>query len=459
MNWGIAAFALQTTLISVLFGSNAFAADLIEVWQAAKGHDPEYLAAQSDQSAGEARRDLGDTLLKPSVNLVASAGVVNQNSAMTGAQFSTPSFGTFNNANLNTSINSGTQTKYAIQASQPLYDRELSAQKGQLQLSADVTDMGMVAADRKLIYRVAESYFETLKVQATIDLLIEQQNAVANTYAEISKRQHLGDASKIDLQETAEQVEAIKSKLLNVRLAYNNNLLALTELTGQNIKINSLERNFNSADISTGNAGEWISKAKLKNPQLKILALQEQIRNSEIEKYNSGFSPKVNLIAQLAREKVNGSGDYGSASNTGTSNMIAIQLSVPLTDGYRSAKKAEAFHLAKKAKREYEHAALEIEKQINSTWFALNTGRDRIESLTRIVALSRDRLDATERNHRQGSRTTLELLGAQSDYISSKLVLLDEQVNLIVNRIRLASIAGEISEQDLILANRFITKN
>jgi outer membrane protein len=76
-----------------------------------------------------------------------------------------------------------------------------------------------------------------------------------------------------------------------------------------------------------------------------------------------------------------------------------------------------------------------------------------------MVALSKDRLEATEKSHRQGSRTTLELLGAQSDYISAKQLLLDEQINLVINRIRLSAIAGEISEQDLISANRFISKN
>ena len=237
MNRGTAAFVLQATLISVLSGSNAVAADLMEVLQAAKGHDPEYLAARSDQSAGEARRSMGDTLLKPSVNLVASAGVIKQSSTISGAQFSTPAFGTFNNANFNTSINSGTQTRVAIQATQPLYDRELSAQKDQLQLSAGVTDMGVVAADQTLILRVAENYFEAVKTQAIIELLVEQQKAVSNTHSEISKRQHLGDASRIDLQLTAEQVEATKAKLLNAQLAYQNDLLMLTELTGQNIKV------------------------------------------------------------------------------------------------------------------------------------------------------------------------------------------------------------------------------
>lgn len=450
--------ALQATLIGAPLAQSAVAADLLEVWQAAKGHDPEYRAAQSDQSAGGARRNLGDTLLRPSVNLVVSAGVISQNTAITGAQFSAASLGTINNANFNTSINSGTQTKYTLQANQPLYDRELSAQKGQLELSADVTDMGMVAADRALIMRVAQNYFEALKTQASINLLLEQQIAVANTYAEINRRQNLGDASKIDLQVTAGQVEAIKAKLLNAQLSHINNMLSLTELTGQAVQVNAMGEGFNTADISTGEVGEWVKKAKANNPQLKMLALQEQLKKAEIEKFKSGYSPKINLIAQIEKADANGSGDYGSASNSASNKMLAIQLNVPLTDGYRSARNDEAYHLAEKAKREYERAALEIEKQINSTWHALASGKARIESFTKIVTLNRDRLNTTERIHRQGSRTTLELLGAQSDYISSKLVLLEEQVNLIVNRMKLASLVGDISDQDLISANRFIQK-
>lgn len=459
MSRRIAAVAVQAALISALWGANAFAADLVEVLQAAKGHDPEYLAAKSEQSAGGARRSMGNSLLKPSVNFVAGAGVVNENSSTAGAQFSAPNIGSFNNANFNTSVNFGARTRVALQASQPLYDRELSVQRDQLQLSADVSDMGMVSADQALIFRVASGYFEAVKTQAIINLLVQLQNAVSSTYAEISKRQHLGDASKIDLQLTAEKVEATKAKLLNAQLAYSNDLLMLTELTGQNIKVNSLAVNFSADGVLTGSAAEWLAKAKQNNQQLKLLALLEQVKKSEIEKYGSSLSPKVNLIAQLQRDQVNGSGDYGTASNTTSSGSLGVQVSVPLTDGYRSAKKDEAFYLAEKAKLEYEQASLRIEKEINSIWFALTTGRERIESLSRIVSLSKDRLEATEKNHRQGSRTTMELLGAQSDYIASKLVLLEAQVNLIVNRVRLSSIAGEISEQDLLLANRFLTKN
>ncbi len=459
MNRGTAAFVLQAALIGVLFGSNAVAEDLIEVLQAAKGHDPEYLAARSDQSAGEARRNIGATLLKPTVNFVASAGVIRQSSAISGAQFSTPAFGTFNNANFNTSINSGTQAKVAIQAIQPLYDREVSAQRDQLQLSAGVADMGVVAADRTLILRVAENYFDAVKTQAIINLLVEQQKAVSNTYSEISKRQHLGDASKIDLQLTAEQVEATKAKLLNAQLAYQNTSLMLIELTGQDIKVDALKEDLGFDNALTGNASEWVAKAKQNNHQLKILALQLQVKNSEIDKFTSAFSPKVNLVAEIQRERISGSGDYGSAGNSVSNAMVGVQLVVPLTDGYRSAKKDESFYSSERTKQDYERASLEIEKQVNSLWFALATGKERIESLTRMVALSKDRLNATEKSHRQGSRTTLELLGAQSDYISSKLVLLEEQIHFILNRIRLAAIAGEISDQDLAFANRFLSKN
>lgn len=459
MNRRKTTLALLAVLTGASLGPRAVAADLLGVWQAAKGHDREYLAAQSDKSAGEARRDAGNSLLRPSVNLVASAGVVRQNSAITGAQFSQPALGTYNNAGFSTSINSGTQTRYALQAMQPLYDRELSAQKQQLSLSADVTDAGMVAADQALMLRVSENYFETLKMQAVLELLAEQEQAVSNTYAEISRRQHLGDASKIDLRATGEQVEAIKVKLLNTQLAYENDLLMLTELTGQEVKVNPLDERFETDAIQIGNANEWVSKAKQNNQQLKMLALQEQVKQAEIDKYGSAYSPKVDLIGQVEGQRANGNGDFGAASNRTSNALLGVQLSVPLTDGYRSARRDEAYHLAEKSRLEYERMSLDIERQINSLWLSLKSSKARIESLEKMVALSRERLDATVRSHRQGSRTTLELLGAQSDYIAARLALLDEKINLIVNRLRLASVAGDISEQDLTVANRFIAKH
>lgn len=449
---------MTTLAVLAALSSNAQAEDLLQVWQAAKGHDPQYLAAQSDKSAGASRRDLGDTLFKPSVSLVASAGAVQQNTAIKGAQFSQPALGTYNDAGFNTSINSGTATKVALQANMPLYDRELSAQQDQLKLSADVADTGMTAADQALILRVSENYFEALKMKTTLELLGEQEKAVANTHAEISRRQQLGDASKIDQRATAEQVEAIKVKLLNTELAYQNDLLALTELTGKEVKVNPLGEHFNADAIVVGKASDWMAKTRQNNQQLKMLALQEQVKRSETDRYGSAYSPKVSLFAQLERQRADGSGDYGSASNTATNNMLGVQLVVPLTDSARSAKKEESYYLAERSRQEYERASFQIEKQVNSLWLAVNSGKARIEALARMVDLSREKLDATQRSHRQGSRTTLELLGAQSDYIAARLQLLEEQINLVQNRLRLAAVAGDISEEDLKLANRIIAR-
>lgn len=450
--------AVLAALGGILLSAPVLADDLLQVWQAAKEHDPQYLAAQSDKSAGTSRRNLGDTLFKPSVSLVASAGAVQQNTTLAGAQFSQSALGSYNNANFNTSINSGLHTKVALQAAMPLYDRELSAQQDQLKLSAEVTDSGMDAADQALLLRVSENYFEALKMQTTLALLAEQEQAVSATHTEISRRQQLGDASKIDERATAEQVEAVKVKLLNTELAHHNQLLALTELTGKAVKVNPLDERFNADAIVVGSAGGWVAKARQNNPQLKMLALQEQVKRSETNRYGSAYSPKLSLVAQLERQRADGSGDYGSASSSATNHMLGVQLFVPLTDGARSARKEESYYLAEKSRQEYERAALEIDRQINSLWFALNGGKARIEALGRMVSLSREKLDATQRSHRQGSRTTLELLAAQSDYIAARLQRLEEQINLIQNRMRLAALAGDISEADLTLVNRFIAR-
>lgn len=454
---------MKRTLISLAvlatLGSSAMAEDLQEVWQAAKGHDPQYLAAQSDKSAGDARRDLGGTLFTPNVSLMASAGAIRQNTAMTGAQFSQPTIGSLNNASFNTSLNSGTHFRVALQAVMPLYDRELAAQQQQLNLSSDVANSGMAAADQSLMLRVSERYFEALKRKAVLDLLREQEQAIADTHAEISRRQQLGDASRIDQRATAAQVEDVRVKLLGTELAYQNDLLALAELTGKMVEVESLRAQFDADAIEAGKAGDWVGKAKQNSQQLKMLSLQEQVQRAETSRYGAAFSPKLSLVAQAERQRAKGDGDFGPASNTASNGMVALQLTVPLTDGYRSARKDESYFLAEKSHQELKRAELDTERQVNALWFAITSGKARVESLDRMVELNRERLGATQRSHRQGSRTTMELLGAQSDYISARLQLLEEQINLIMNRLRLAAISGEISESDLQQANRFIARH
>jgi len=50
----------------------------------------------------------------------------------------------------------------------------------------------------------------------------------------------------------------------------------------------------------------------------------------------------------------------------------------------------------------------------------------------------------------------MELLGAESDLITTDYALYLEKVNFLLNTLRLAALTGEISEQNLSMANAYL---
>ena len=116
----------------------------------------------------------------------------------------------------------------------------------------------------------------------------------------------------------------------------------------------------------------------------------------------------MDLVAQAGRDRLSGSGDFGSASNSGTNRMIGIQFSVPLfTGGYRGAKEVESLRMVDKATAELERTRQQVTQQVRAAWLGLSLGAERVHSLDEALAASLARADATQTGRDLGQRTTL----------------------------------------------------
>ena len=98
----------------------AGAVDLVDAWRAAQAHDPEFAAAQAARDAGQARREQGASLWRPTLQLSGAVGVGTNETSTTGARFSAPGFGTVDGASFDTSVTQGNLWRWSLQARQPL---------------------------------------------------------------------------------------------------------------------------------------------------------------------------------------------------------------------------------------------------------------------------------------------------------------------------------------------------
>jgi len=172
---------------------------------------------------------------------------------------------------------------------------------------------------------------------------------------------------------------------------------------------------------------------------------RQQARKTEL-----ALSPTVDLVARAAREQLSGSGAFGGASSRQTQGMVGVQLNLPLdVSGARAARRDEAAAQIGQALAELDRARQEAAQQTRAAWFGLSTGGGQVAALAAASQASQARLDATRTGQQAGERTTLDLLNAENDAAAAQLALAQARVQVHLDGLRLARLAGALDEARL----------
>jgi outer membrane protein len=429
----------------------ARATDLIEAWRAAQQHDLDYAAARAAQGAGATHREQARALWRPTVALVGTAGVAGGDSSVSGAQFSAPGLGTSNGVGFDTSVNRGTLTRWAVSASLPLYNRERTAQERQLGLSADVADLEWAAAQQTLMLATAQRYFDLVLASESLQVLRRQQTAVGNALVETRDRFRLGDVPVTDTHEAAARAEAVAAEVLALEADLQLKQAVFADATGLSPAVDRLAMPDDDAPPPEAQPLTlWLADADAHNPQLRMQLAAVDVARAEAAKSRGALAPSVELVAQVGRDRLSGSGDFGNAANASGNRLIGLQLTVPLyTGGMRGAREQEALRGVDKAEAQSERARQQVEQQTRAAWLGLTVGTGRIKALAQALVSTRSRLESTRLGRQVGDRTTLDLLNAENDAASAELTLLQARIEWLMNRLRLAAAAGRLDEAAL----------
>lgn len=442
---------LRALALAIACGANAAAAaDLIEAWQAAAQNDKDYAVGRAAQASAQPRREQAAALWRPTVGLTAALGVATSESETRGAQFSAPGFGQSNEVGFSTSVSNGTSGRWAVVATQPLYNPQRRAQQQQLTLSADLADLEWRSAGQSLMLRTAERYFDLALAEETVRVLQLQLDSVQRATTEAEDRFKLGAVPVTDTHEARARLGGIRAQMLAAQSDLQVKRSLLADSTGLNAATLSARLPAAQAVTQTRPLEPWLREADAANPTIRSQMLAVEVARQEAARYSLRSSASVDLVAQAGHDRLGGNGDFGSASNSGTNRLIGIQLTVPLfTGGYRDAKEAEALRMADKAAAEAERTRQQVAQQVRAAWLGLSVGAQRVQALDETLSASRARRDATQLGHEVGQRTTLDLLNAEADSASASLALAQGRAGLLMDRLRLAALAGELDEATL----------
>jgi len=436
----------------------ASATDLLQVWDAARQHDPQGALTEAIRATGASRREQAAALWRPTVGLSASAGWAGGETRMNGAQFSAPGFGTSNGVSFGTSVNGGTATRWTLGARQPLYSAERSVQGRQLELAADAAEIESQTVRQDWMLQTAQRYFDLVLAERRLELLRRQHGAVEQALTEARDRYQIGDAPITDIHEAAARARGLQAQVV---AADNERELTLAVLAdGTGLPPAQLRLQPPANDAGTGRVApleQSLEQAARANPMLRLLQIQLDAAQAETGKHRVGGAATLDLVAQASRERLGGSGDFGGAGNSQSQQLVGVALNVPLyTGGWRSAKLDESLRLADKARAEFERARLQVGQQTRAAWLLLHSGQARLAALDEALTASRARLDATRLGRQVGDRTTLDLLNAENDATAAELALLQARAELLQARLRLDAAQGQLDADSLRAVNALL---
>jgi len=429
--------------IALCSTASAQAQNLLQMYEAAKGHDAAYFSAKSQAQASQARADQAKAALLPTVGASVSENKSELERRDTGA----------------TTADYTTRTN-AVSLNQPLFRWGNIASYRQSLQSAELSQAQALAAEQDLIVRISQAYFEVLTSAESLNFVKAQKSAVAEQLAAAKRNFEVGTATITDTREAQARYDLV----IALELAADNDLrvkqLALEQLVGKSklqpvaLKAKAVLPSPQPQDVEA-----WVKLALEQNTLLQQLRVAHNVARLETEKSKAGHMPTLDLTASYAQNQYSGDmakrpGTAGLDTNVKT---VGVSLNVPLFAGFATQNRIkESVALEEKARADLEAAQRTVEQNTRAAYLGLITGLSQVKAYEAAEASSQSALDANKLGYQVGVKTNIDVLNSQSQLYQTKRDLTKARHDVLLGQLKLRQAAGTLQADDLQTINALL---
>lgn len=423
-----------------------FAADLLETYRSALEQDAGIASARAAQQAGKEKLTQGRSLLLPSINLTANS-MQNQYSYQV-AGFTIP------DANYNTS--GGT-----VSLVQPLFRQQNWQAYTESEIQVAITDAQFKQAEHDLILRVAQSYFDVLMAQDSVELTQAQKQAISEQLNQAKRNFEVGTATITDTYEAQARFDLIGYQEITAASNLEVKNRTLQQITNVNPgELRKLGSDPKLEEPLPADVEKWVVAAQQQNIQIAIAQAAAELADKEMSRALGGHLPTVDLVANYSRSLASETvvmGVPGSpfGGSDITAKAIGVQLNMPLFQGGATQSKyREASANKDKAKQDLENAHRSVAVQTRQAYLGVVSGIAQVKALQQALKSSESLLEASKLGQSVGVRTNLDVLNAQQQLYSTRRDLYQAEYNYLLSRLRLKDAVGTLSEEDISAVNQ-----
>lgn len=443
--WGIAWSAL---------GTHAHGQDLLETWRRAQAHDPHYAAAQAQRDQAWVKREQMAPLWDTQTRATVAAGVGGQDAHLTNARAMGQK-----GVDFDASVNVGALTRVGVGAQKPIQNPALEVQSRMLDQSARMGDVQWAQAQQDLAWRTVQAYFDLLSARQTVEVLQRQQDTLVKAQKEITRRQAIGDATTMDVQEAQARVALLSAQILQAQQEVDALSVSYRQLTGQAPQaLRAVADKRDLLAVPAQPLPQWLVQAQSQSTQLQLLDMQIALQEDEAKRIRlAGTSSTLDWVGQAQFDRLTGYGMNGTATQQMAGYLMGLQWRTPLgTQNLTLAREQEALKQADTLRADKVATQSQLETQVTQAWQSVQSMQARLQALSQAHTVNQQRLRATRYAHQVGTRTTLEWLGAEQDATQAELLWRLMRIQVLVAQARLAWRSGALGDSQLQQLNQHL---
>ena len=395
--------------------------------------NPEINAARAELRA------LGETVpqAKASMRPFVSA-TVKTGSALTGAS-------------LNDSLSRADTLGLGLEVNQKLFDgfqgyNNVSAARAQVAAARN----NLANQEQNVLYSAATAYMDVLRDRRIAALRRQNMRFLDEQVRAAGERFELGEATHTDVAQARSQ-RALASALLSSTLADMETSEALFERI-----VGAAPKELRPASVPNAllpvSLKEAQSIAQRGHPAIMANRYAADAAAALARSAQGALLPSVNLTATLNDTFALNSPSAAalpSASNPGREKVeatVGVKLTIPLYQGGgASSRVRQAREVMGQRRIEADGARLKVRAAVSTAWAQLQAAKANVSGFQARVSAAQLALAGVIEEQSVGQRTTLDVLNANDQVVSGKILLLGAQRNLVVASYALVSAVGRLS--------------
>jgi outer membrane protein len=416
-------------------------ADLLAIYDMAKGTNPTLRAAQNQLEASRENKPQARALLLPNLGVTGSADYRNDK---TWGRSILGRFGyndTYADEQLTASI------------TQPLYNRGNWIRLRQTDNTIAQSQAQYRDAQIQLMVDTTVAYFGVLEAADAVRVQDALVKANERQLEQSKQRFQVGLVAITDVNDNQAAYDSSRATLINAKNALDNAWEALRRVVGRiHVPLARLGKKLPLTPPQPDDVNKWAQTA-LRNNYL-ILADQQaaEAAKKQIEIERSGHFPTLNMEAGY--NVVRSDTQYNTNLNGA---FIGLNVTVPIYEGGAvSSRTRQAGYQYRAALEQLDAQRRSVLQSVTDAFRGIMSSISNVKARQAAVVSARTSLESTQAGLEVGTRTQVDVLNAQQKLYLAEFEYLSARYNYIINGVKLHQATSTLTRAVLAKGNAWL---